>query len=156
MEWVDGQLVAKTGMTIRHSLIQSRLDGYWRNYKNESGQGGEVFVELPCRTSKQGRRPDVAYLPAELLAQFSQASALPQSPPLVGEIASPDDPAEELFVKAEEYLASGGEEVWLVFPETRRILVLTQGQMLGFKTGDVVTTQLVLKGFSVSVDEFLA
>ena len=155
MEWVDGQLVEKAGMTVRHSLIQSRLDCYWRNYKNESGQGGEVFVELPCRTLKQGRRPDVAYLTAELLAQFSEASALPQSPPLVGEIAYPDDSAEELFAKAQEYLESGCQEVWLVFPETRRILVLTQGQMLGFNVGDVIRTQLVLEGFSVAVDEFL-
>lgn len=48
MEWVDGQLVEKTGMTVRHSQIQSRLDYYWRNYINECGQGGEVLVELPC------------------------------------------------------------------------------------------------------------
>jgi Uma2 family endonuclease len=156
MEWVDGQLAEKTGMTVRHSLIQGRLLWYWKNYKNESKQGGDVFVELPCRTLKQGRRPDVAYLTAELLAQFGEVSALPQSPPLVGEIASPDDSAEELFAKAQEYLESGCQEVWLVFPETRRVLVLTQGQMLGFNVGDVIRTQLVLQGFSVAVDEFLA
>ena len=156
MEWVDGQLLEKTGITVRHSLIQSRLNCYWGNYKNESGQGGEVLVELPCRTLKQGRRPDVAYLSNELLAQFSEATALPQSPPLVGEIASPDDSAEELFAKALEYFESGCQEVWLVFPETRRFLVLTQGQTLGFNVGDVVRTQLILQGFSVAVDEFLA
>jgi Uma2 family endonuclease len=156
MEWVDGQLVEKTGMTLRHSRIQGRLVRYWGNYKDESGQGGDVFVELPCRTSKQGRRPDVAYLTAELLAQFGEASALPQSPPLVGEIASPDDSAEDLFAKAQEYLESGCEEVWLVFPESRRVLVLIQGQTLGFNVGDVVSTQLVRQGFSVAVDEFLA
>ena len=156
MEWVDGQLVEKTGITVRHSLIQGKLVRYWGNYKDESGQGGDVFVELPCRTSKQGRRPDVAYLTAELLAQFGKASALPQSPPLVGEIASPDDSAEDLFAKAQEYLESGCQEVWLVFPESRRVLVLIQGQTLGFNVGDVVSTQLVLQGFSVAVDEFLA
>jgi len=156
MEWVDGQLVEKTGMTLRHSRIQGRLVRYWGNYKDESGQGGDVFVELPCRTSKQGRRPDVAYLTAELLAQFGEASALPQSPPLVGEIASPDDSAEDLFAKVQEYLESGCEEVWLVFPESRRVLVLIQGQTLGFNVGDVVSTQLVRQGFSVAVDEFLA
>lgn len=156
MEWVDGQLVEKTGMTLRHSKIQSKLNCYWRNYKNESGQGGEVFVELPCRTLKQGRRPDVAYLTDELLAQSGEASALPQSPPLIGEIASPDDSAEELFAKAQDYLESGCQEVWLVFPESRRVLVLTQNQMLGFNVGDLVRTQLVLQGFSVAVDEFLA
>lgn len=156
MECVDGQLVEKTGMTLRHSRIQGRLVRYWGNYKDESGQGGDVFVELSCRTSKQGRRPDVAYLTADLVAQYGEASALPQSPPLVGEIASPDDSAEELFAKAQEYLESGCQEVWLVFPESRRVLVLIPGQTLGFNVGDVVSTQLVLQGFSVAVDEFLA
>ena len=156
MEWIDGQLVEKTGMTVRHSLIQGKLVRYWGNYITETGQGGDVLVELPCRTSQQGHRPDVAYLTDELLAQFGEATALPQSPPLIGEIASPDDSAEELFAKAQEYLESGCQEVWLVFPETRRILVLTQCQTLGFNVGDVVSTQLVLQGFSVAVDEFLA
>lgn len=156
MEWVDGQLVETTGMTVRHSLIQSRLNRYWGNYITDCGQGGEVLVELSCRTLKQGRRPDVSYLTAELLEQFGEAAALPQSPALIGEIASPTDSAEELFAKADEYLESGCEEAWLVFPETRRVLVLTQSQTLGFNAGDVVSTQLVLKGFSVPVDELLA
>ncbi len=155
MEWVDGQLVEKTGVTVRHSLIQSRLDYSWRNYLNDSGQGGEVFVELPCRTLKQGRRPDVSYITAQLLEQFGEAAALPQSPPLIGEIVSPTNSAEELFALAQEYLESGCEEVWLVFPESRRVLVLTQFQTLGFNAGDVVSTQMVLKGFSVEVDELL-
>jgi Uma2 family endonuclease len=61
-----------------------------------------------------------------------------------------------LFAKASEYLESGCQEVWLVFPESRRVLLITQNQTLGFNTGDVVSTQLVLRGFSVAVDELLA
>lgn len=156
MEWVDGQLVEKMGMTVRHSQIQARLVRYWGNYITDCGQGGDVYIELPCRTLKQGRRPDVSYLTAQLLEQFGEAAALPQSPPLIGEIASPTDSAEDLFAKAQEYLESGCEEVWLVFPESRRILLLTQSQTLGFNPGDVVSTQMVLKGFSVAVDELLA
>lgn len=154
-EWVNGQLVEKTGMTIKHSRIQSRLDCAWRNYATTSGQGGETHVELPCRTKRQGRRPDLSYLSAELLEEFSDAAVLPQSPPLVGEIASPDDSAEGLFAKAEEYLESGCQEVWLVFPEGRRVLIVTAASMLAFNPGDVVSTQVVLPGFSVAVDDLL-
>ncbi len=156
MEWVDGQLVETTGMTVKHSRIQGNLVFYWKKYKIESGQGGEVYVELPCRTKNQGRRPDVSYLTAELLQQFGDAPALPQSPLLIGEIASPNDAAEDLFAKADEYLESGCQEVWLVFPETRRVLIITNNQTLAFHAGDVVSTQLVLRVFSVPVDEFLA
>ncbi|MCT7982805.1 Uma2 family endonuclease [Laspinema sp. A4] len=155
MEWVDEKLVEKTGMTLRHSEIQSRLSRYWGNYKTESGQGGEVYVEMPCRTQKQGRRPDVSYLTPELLERYRNEPTLPQSPPLVAEIASPTDVAEELLAKAQEYLDSNCQEVWLVFPEGRRILILTKNQTLAFQSGDTVSTQVVLEGFKITLDELL-
>ncbi len=30
MEWVDGKLVEKTGMTFKHGVVQSRLSTHWR------------------------------------------------------------------------------------------------------------------------------
>ena len=156
MEWVDDQLIEKTGMTLRHSEIELNLGFYWKSYMISSGQGGKVYTEVPCRTNKQGRRPDVAYLAPELLEQYGQADVLPQSFPLIAEIVSPTDLAEELFTKAQEYLQSGCEEVWLVFPESQLVLVVTQSQILGFAGGEVVSTQKVLKGFSVAVDELFA
>ena len=155
MEWVDGQIAQKNGMTVKHSRIQSRLDRSWGNYKNSSGQGGEVYTEVPCRTNRRVRRPDVAYLTPELVAQFGDVPTLPQSPLLVAEIVSPTDIAEDVFLKAQEYLDSGCLEVWIVFPESRWILIMTQTQKLTFNLGSTVTTQLVLPGFSVAVDELL-
>ena len=155
-EWVDGELLEKNGMTLKHSRIQSQLSFYWRSYKNSSGQGGEVYTEVPCRTNKQGRSPDVAYLTPELVAQYGDAKVLPQSFPLSAEIVSPTDLAEDVIAKAQEYLQSGGEEVWLVFPESRWIIVTTQTQRIVLASGEVITTHIVLPGFSIAVDELLA
>lgn len=156
MEWVEGQLVEKTGMTLRHSQIQSRLDYYWRSYMLSSNQGGEVYTEALCRTNKQGCRPDVCYLTSELLTQYGKAPSLPQSFPLIAEIASPDDSGEELFAKAKEYLESGCEEVWLIYPESLWIIILTQEQHLLLTIGETVSTQTVLQGFSLAISELLA
>ncbi|MGC1393085.1 MAG: Uma2 family endonuclease [Coleofasciculaceae cyanobacterium] len=156
MEWVDGQLVEKNGMTLKHGKIQLRLGGYWEDFKTSSGQGGEVYTDVPCRTNKQGRYPDVAYLTPELVAQFGNLATLPQSFPLCAEIVSPTDIAEDVLLKAQEYLESGSEEVWLVFPESRWVMVLTENQGLMFTSGQVVCTQKVLQGFSVAVDDLLA
>ena len=155
-EWVDGQLVEKNGMTLKHGNVQAELATYWRNYITSSRQGGKVYTDAPCRTHKQGRRPDVAYLTPELLAQFGKAAVLPQSFPLSAEIVSPTDLAEDVIAKAQEYLLSGGEEVWLVFPESKWIIVVTQNQQLVFTSGKTVSTQIVLQGFSVAVDELLS
>ncbi len=156
MEWVNGNLVEKTGMTLKHGRIQSNLAFYWKTYTISSSQGGEVYTEAPCRTTKQARRPDVAYLTPELVAQFGESAVLPQSFPLVAEVASPTDSAEDLFAKAREYLQSGCEEVWLIFPESSWIFVITQNQRHWFIAAEVVRTQTVLKGFSVAMDELLA
>lgn len=155
-EWVDGQLVEKTGMTAKHGRIQSRLSRYWGNYMISSKQGGEVYTETSCRTVGRGRCPDVSYLTPELVAQFGEFTTLPQSFLLIAEIVSPTDAAEEVFGKVREYLQSGCLEVWVVFPESQWVLVITQQQQVLLSIGDVVSTQAVLQGFSVAVDELLA
>ncbi|TAG16711.1 MAG: Uma2 family endonuclease [Oscillatoriales cyanobacterium] len=155
MEWVDGNLVEKTGMTFKHSLAQSKLSTSWRNYQNSSGQGGEVLTEILCRTNKQGRRPDIAYITPELLPQSGNFTAFSQSFPLIAEVASPEDSGEELFAKAHEYLESGCQEVWLLFPEARLIFVNAGERWLLFNADEVVNTQRVLTGFSVAVNELL-
>lgn len=156
MEWVDGQLVEKTGMTFNHGLAQSKLNYYWRTYILSSGQGGEVVIGTLCRTAKQARRPDVAYITPEILQQGLNFTVLSQSFPLIAEVVSPDDSAEELFAKAKEYMESGCQEVWLLFPEERIVMIKTLQRWLLFNTDEVVSTQTVLTGFSVAVSELLS
>jgi Uma2 family endonuclease len=152
-EWINGEIKETTGMTLRHSKIQAKLSRLWGNYLIDCGQGGDVYTELPCKTTNQGRRPDVAYLTAELVSAYGNDSSLPQSPPLIAEIASPADSAEDLFAKASEYLASGCEEVWLVLPENQRIFIITKEQTFAFNRGDEIITHHVLQGFNIMVDE---
>ncbi|QZZ22303.1 Uma2 family endonuclease [Leptothermofonsia sichuanensis E412] len=64
-EWVDGQLIEKSEMTAKTGRIQAKLARYWGNYKDSSGQGGEVYTETACRTVGRVRCPDVAYLPPD-------------------------------------------------------------------------------------------
>lgn len=155
-EWVDGQLIEKTGMTLTHSKVQRRLSTVWANYQSEQKLGGEVYTEAPCTTKKQGRKPDVAYLTQALLKQYGEPGTLPQSFPLSAEIVSQTDYAEDVYDKADEYLASGGKEVWLVFPESQRVVVVTEESEQTFKLGEIAKTQLVLPGFEISVDELLS
>lgn len=154
-EWVDEAIIQKNGMTLKHGAVQAAIAYYWRNHYQSTGQGGSVFTEAPCRTGKQVRRPDVAYLTPERRVQTGQIATLPSSFSLIAEIASPTDYAEELFAKAQEYLQSGCEEVWLVFPENRWVLVLTRSQHRWFTVDETATTQIVLPGFTVSVQELL-
>ncbi len=156
VEFVNGEVVGKPGMTAKTRRIQARLVRYWGIYMDSSAQGGEVYVEVTCQTLKKGRIPDVSYITPELLAEVGEFSVLRQSFPLVAEIVSPSDFADDVFAKAQEYLDSGCREVWLLFPKSSWVLVITQGDVVLFKSGEVAKTQLVLPGFSVAVDELMA
>ncbi len=156
MESVDGTLIEKTGMTLKHGSAQASLAAEWRSYSLASGTGGKAYTEVTCQTGKQKRRPDVAYLTAELIQQFGEPAIFPQSFPLVAEVASPDDSAEALFAKAREYLQSGSQEVWLLFPETLLVMIVTLEKWWVFSAAETATTQAVLLGFSVSVKALFA
>lgn len=156
VEFVNGKVVGKPGMTAKTRRLQARLVRYWGIYMESSGQGGEVYVEVTCQTLKKGRIPDVSYITPELLAQVGEFSVLSQSFPLLAEIVSPSDFADDVFAKAQEYLDSGCLEVWLLFPKSSWVLVITQGEVVLFKPGEVAKTQVVLPGFSVAVDELMA
>jgi Uma2 family endonuclease len=169
MEWVDGKLIEKhpltgdevgligtSNVTAKTRRIQSKLDYYWRNFMISSGRGGEVYVEISCRTAARARTPDVAYITPELLAEYGEFSVLPASFPLLAEVVSPNDIAEDLLAKAKEYLEAGSLEVWLLFPQSSWVLVISQNNTVLFKSGEVAKTQIVLPGFNVAVDELMA
>ncbi len=156
IQWGDKNLLEKYGMTARTRRIQSKLNYYWGNYMMSSGQEGEVYVEASCRTIERVRVPDISYITPELLDQYGEFSVLPVSFPLVAEVVSPTDLADNLFAKAKEYLESGCQEVWLLFPESYWVLVITINQTYLFKSGESAKTQIVLSGFTVGVDELMA
>lgn len=155
-EWVNGNLIEKQDMTAKTGRIQARLAFYWRSHMLSSGQGGEVYTETSCRTVGRTRCPDVAYLTPDLVAQYGDFKILPRSFSLIAEVISPNDEAEEVFTKVREYLASECEEVWLVFPDSQWVLVITNQRQELRGLEDIATTHNVLSGFSVAVKELIA
>jgi len=156
MEKVDGKPVEKTYMTLKHADTQLALGAEWRAYSRASRQGGQAYTEALCQTQVQKRRPDVSYVTEELHQAHGQPATFPQSFPLIGEIASPDDAAEMLFAKAYEYLASGAEEVWILLPESKLAFIVLADQVLAFNHDQEIATQKVLKGFAIALSELFA
>lgn len=156
MEEVDGVLIEKTGMTIAHAATQGKVIYWWTNHILTNQLGGEVYPEAPCQTDQQKRRPDAAYMSPELLRQYGRPAILPQSYSLIAEVASPDDEAEMLFSKAREYLRSGCQEVWLLYPENQLVMIATAESWQIFTEQDTIATQKVLPGFAIAVAELFA
>ncbi|AFY75358.1 hypothetical protein Syn7502_03518 [Synechococcus sp. PCC 7502] len=164
-EWVNEQIIEKQNMGFLHSKLQVELASLLLTFAKANNLAGIVCTELLCRTLKQARKPDVAYMSTKQVEVYGNDDfiTLPECFPLVIEIASPNDVVEDIFSKAEEYLQAGAEEVWLVFPKNRLIIIATlelleeQSQVKWqlFANTQQAYSPKVLSGFSVNINELL-
>jgi Uma2 family endonuclease len=141
-------------MNAKTGRIQARLARLWGNYVLEVG--GEVYTGTLCRTTVYQRCPALAYLTPDLVAQYGDFKILPHSFPLIAEVISPTDEAEEVFTRAMEYLASQCQEVWLVMPESRVVWVITPDVQKLYRADEILSTHATLIGFTVPLQELLA
>jgi len=156
VEWVDQQLLSKHDMTAKTGRIQARLAYHWRNHLILNDIGGEIYTETACRTVGRVRCPDVAYLLPEQVAEYGDFKILPHSFPLIAEVISPTDEAEEVFTKVREYLESQAQEIWLIFPDSRWVMTITATQQRLWQEPEEILTQSVLPGFKLKVAELIA
>ena len=164
-EWVNEQIIEKQNIGLLHGRTQAELASLLIAFIKANHFGGIVCTEVLCRTLKQARKPDVAYMSAKQVEDYGNDDfiTLPECFPLVIEIASPSDIVEDIFSKAEEYLQAGAEEVWLVFPRNRLIIIATlelleeksEVKWQLFTNNQQASSPKVLSGFSVNINELL-
>lgn len=103
------------------------------------------------------RQPDISVISRERIRATSPDSYFEAAPELAIEVVSPSDSAEDLDVKTKQYLESGAQQVWILYPKTQTIhvfsigaapVILNQDQTLG--GGDL------LPGFSAPVASLFA
>jgi Uma2 family endonuclease len=83
---------------------------------------GEVYVsvgfKLPGDTFL---KPDASFIRKSQIARTDPDGYFEGAPALAIEVASESNTAAQLDLKIELYFAHGAEEVWVVFPQTRRV-----------------------------------
>ena len=73
------------------------------------------------------RQPDVSVISRERIRATSADSYFEGAPELAVEIVSPSDSAEDLDSKIRQYLESGAEQVWILYPKSRTGHVFSAG-----------------------------
>jgi Uma2 family endonuclease len=117
-EYVDGEIVERNVGEIDHGSLQTRIAFYLLMHYPQFWAAVEVRVQVK---SSRFRVPDVT-----LVAGSRPAGKIITSPPhLVVEVLSPDDRAEAVQEKIDDYLAFGIPYVWVVNPSTGRGYVHT-------------------------------
>jgi Uma2 family endonuclease len=98
-----------------HGLVQGRLV-----HKLKSVLDGEVITEAPIITPTGLFLSDVAWASPAFMSAHGSEFALTRAPEICIEVVSPSNSVKELSEKREAYFAAGAQEVWIVFPQSKR------------------------------------
>ncbi len=97
-----------------HSAIQTALSG------KLAALGGRAFVEASVLTRAGVLVADVAWASDEFMRIHGFETPYTRAPELCVEVASPSNSRKELNEKVTAYLEAGAEEVWLLYPQSKR------------------------------------
>jgi Uma2 family endonuclease len=155
-ELSEGELVVVGHVGWRHEKIKSIILRLLIVYL-EKYPIGTAFSESQFTMVGGGARiPDLAFVRQSKLASLPDDDiAIPLAPDLAIEIVSNSEIAARSEKKVQEYLASGVEEVWQVYPGDRRVRIRTVQGSRDLAENELLETP-VLPGFQVRVQAFFA
>lgn len=159
-ELVKGELVEVASPGGIHGGIATRIVIALGNYISENNLG-RIVVEggyLLERDRDTVRGPDVSFIRAERVSPEGLPRAFVSGPPdLAVEVVSPGDTAFEVEAKVHDYLGNGAQRVWVVYVNTRRVVVYSQdGSVRWFREDDTLDDEDLLPGFSLPLRELFA
>lgn len=151
-ELIEGELVVSPNVKRGHSELVRRL---YRMLLPLEEHGFVVVTEFACFLAEASieslPNPDLGVLPVEQWNAIDSDKWLEQAPELTIEVASPGN--RRLARKAALYLEHGARQVWLVFPNSRNVLVYTaDGEMRDAGQRDTVE----FHGVTVAVADLFA
>ena len=130
-ELVRGDLVIMAPAGGRHGQVAHKFGLFIGNHVLDRDLGRVFAAEtgfLLRRSPDTVRAPDVAFVAAERLGtDETPAGFLELAPDLAVEVVSPGDSTGGVREKIRDWLAAGTRLVWVVYPDTRSVVVHRQG-----------------------------
>lgn len=111
---VWGRVLMSPPAAVYHGRVQGNV-----THKLKAVLGGHVITEASIATPAGLFLPDVAWASPGFIGAHPE-SPLMRAPEICVEVVSPSNSVKELNEKRDAYLASGAEEVWIVYPQSKR------------------------------------
>lgn len=158
-EIVDGVKVELPPMSVDSQALASRLARHLSNHgiaQNTGEAYTEMLFKLPLK-KERNRKPDVAFVS---YSRWSKDKLMPDTnawdvlPELCVEVVSPNDMADEVETKINEYFEAGVRLVWIVYPRQERFYVYeSASQVRRLTRDDTLDGATVLPGFALPLSE---
>ncbi len=152
-EWNDGEIIKFIGMNKKQVYIYDALNRLF--VKNGNLEMGTLVSKYDVMlTGIQMRRPDVAYLTKEQIAQTKLGVDV--IPAFVIEILSESDNVNKVEEKVAEYFKAGVKVVWNIYFEQKVVYVYTSRREVKICIEkDICSAKPVLENFEISVEDLL-
>ena len=159
LELVEGKLVEMSRTKRRHGVLASRLNARLAVYV-ESHNLGEVASNDAGFLLERGpygrdtlRGVDIAFVSKKHMLGPLDDEWYEVAPDLAVEIISPSNKAGDIQRKVTQLLNAGARLIWLVYPETRSVVVQSSSGSVTLYEDDMLTGGEVLPGFAIRVGD---
>ncbi len=155
-ELVQGRIIKMDYTGDEHGLMESDISWHLINFNKKHKLGWVLTGEVGVYTQHNPdtvRAADIVFVSYKRLPAPT-GKALAVAPELIVEITSPGDRWREMRSKLEEYFTIGVEQVWIVEPEKRSVLIFRSSTDLSkFSAPAVLKGEGFLKGFELPLSE---
>lgn len=148
----EGELIVTPSPAPHHNIVRYRLRRALTDFV-ETNALGLVLDETDFLLSANTvRKPDVAFISKQNLKDFDRhRTPVKGSPALAVEVISPSNLAQDTMKKVRQYLASGSQAVWVVYPALRLVEIHDSAGIRVTTEPDSIHEQKLFPGFTFSL-----
>jgi Uma2 family endonuclease len=155
----EGEVIEVAQPVFEHGAIQAAVARLFGNHVKQTA--ADFFISIVpgfILASNIERAPDVCLVrKASLRAMRMFKGAYYGAPDLAVEIVSKNEGAVDLDRKVKQYLNAGTTSVWVVYSETRHVMVHRQsGEIRDCTAGQTMEEAELLPGLRIAVDEIFS
>lgn len=152
-ELIGGEIVKMPPASLVHDRIKNQIGRILFRYLDaHPATKLEALIETGAEVSPVDVFvPDISVIRRDRLNTNTRILAGP--PELAVEVVSPSDTASHLKAKVDAYLSHGAKTVWVVYPESKSVIVYSVDAMRELKADQKIEDPL-LPGFSTQVSAF--
>lgn len=146
-EWVDGEVVMMSPVSIEHASLFNFLNHLLSAFVENGDLGAVLNEPFQVRLPQQRRRrsPDIFFV-AAARRKIIKKHHVEGAPDLIIEIVSPESQARDWREKYLEYEAAGVREYWVIDPLSQRMEVYALSSKRGYARLEEREGRIVSKG----------
>lgn len=160
VEIVDGELVEMTPAGFMHVIVAGNIYDILRAYTKAHQLGFVAMDNLMYLLDKvdntitTARTPDVSFIRSGNIPDFDFSKPFPGAPDLAIEIVLPNETADEIDGKVQDFFKAKTEQVWVIYPKTKKVYqYMSPTQVMIYTADDTFSAESLFPDLHITVSD---